>query len=646
MPKFSQRRQFLILLGIWAAITAGRLTFDVANTLTSWRESRIFFLGHAIKTSQALVRENRSRELNKYLRDAVSTGLIDHFVHETKEKSESFGSGPLERPVLPESLVEVDGRVWAKMETDSQRLYLSSATSWTARLGIALAEEGPHLPAEFFLLVVCFWLLNFSKRAADSSIGAREALLPKRESKRHRVAKQAASKPAPANDYMNLEAIYGRAALRQMGGRDTQDQEFFQSIDRFYAEASALLHRYGGAVHVLQGHELLFYFSHPEAKIRGRLALSFARDLELLAKAHGFVISIALSEGKVTGGRLAGAGFGIFGSPVDETAAFLLAMPENKSAAWVAKDLSERLGEYAELKLASEGRKLGAHVLGKMREVASVLEDCKKEECEELLFYRGKDGVAAALASLAEDSDWERGAFLAVISELKKLEWKTAHTEVTEAFRLLLQNELKKADSYRLSAVLAVAPHVLTRAAVDPAMEKLFLKSIAIKDRRIRANAVELFTRFFPEREIPELRSLIRDEDHRVSANALIKAACERFDEKVIHRIEERVRGGSVAHVASALHAMGEIALYYRAKDPVFLGTKANFLKLFDEIPHWVEHPNPMIRRQALLAAKKLGNPLLERRLREIFSDTEHPELLLLFSSTFGWSKEPSEQAA
>jgi len=208
----------------------------------------------------------------------------------------------------------------------------------------------------------------------------------------------------------------------------------------------------------------------------------------------------------------------------------------------------------------------------------------------------------------------------------------------------LLKKELKEKDSYRLSAVLALAAHLFHPKAISRELERTFLEVLNLPDRRTKANAIEIFIHFFPEREIPALRPYVKDLDNRISANALVKAALERFDEQVVRKIEERLKGGSVAHVASALYAVGEIAHYYQRTDPMYLSTKLGFLKIFDSIPEWAVHPNPMVMRQALVAAKKLGDPALNRRLEKIFQSNKDESLAELFATVYGWRK--SEKAA
>jgi hypothetical protein len=265
--------------------------------------------------------------------------------------------------------------------------------------------------------------------------------------------------------------------------------------------------------------------------------------------------------------------------------------------------------------------------------LAQALKGAEKDPSELALFR--SDGDLTRI--LREIGSWDRERFLAALASLRHFQCLSRDRDLAESYGSLLSSELKAGDSYRISAVLALATHLFQAEAVSDLLEKLFLEALSLEDKRIKANAIEIFIHFFPEREIPELRRFLRDIDNRVSANALVKAALERFDEGVVRKIEERLHGGSVAHVASALYALGEIALYYRKTDPLYLGTKATFLRIFDSFPEWITHPNPMVRRQALVAANKLADRSLDQRLRRIFEESRDPGLRELFASVYGW---------
>lgn len=604
---------FWILL-VYAGAMAGHLLWQTAFTGKATRESRGFYLQHALRVSKPLLKD-RGRELQAYLGEAVELGLIDFYELELPGKPAARGGlGPEEKPVLAEPVSEVKGFVWGKADTADATLRIASGVGWRSRLSQAWAKEQARLPADcIFLLVACAVAFVFQGTMRRNAAKTASAVL--RDGRKAKVLRAAAAAAATAEP-RDFEGVFARTVILLEGDAASA----VATVEAFCADAAALVARYQGKIHSLHGHELLTCFSEEEPSRLPLLAFAAARDLELLAGSRGLHASTCLAWGRFHEAQVLGS-TALFGAAVDETAA-------SRSARKPGVHCSDSF-------VKARGKR-------EIPALSEVLERVKRGEpgsADALAYHRSDEGLVTALRALVSEENWSREAFVAVMSELRRVSCRKCSPALQEAFRALLAKELAAKDSYRLSSTLALAPHLLNRAVVDKTLEKMFLEAVALRDRRVRANAVELFTRFFPEREIPELRPLVRDEDNRVSANALIKAACERFDEKVIAKVEERVRGGSVAHVASALHAIGEIAAYYKRTDPLFLGTKIAFLRLFDSVPEWAQHPNPMIRRQALIAAHKLGAASLNARLQALFHHTRDPELLSLFEGIYGWKK-------
>ncbi|MGZ3655313.1 MAG: hypothetical protein ACXVB9_13865 [Bdellovibrionota bacterium] len=649
MTKITLRRSFVfwILLG-YAGVLLAHLGAATFLGFEQNREKRGFALQHVLRMSSPLIKDGRGHELEKYLSDAQSTGLIDFFEFDFKGKKETAGRAPKSRAVLSEPVSEGDGWVWGRADGRDITLRIASGYGWWQRLESAWGDETQRLPVDFaFVIFACLLSTGFQRTARrQTAIGVVDGS-GKRESKRAKLVRQETARRAA--DSGDFTGVCGRASLlnqTELAGAEDAEK-FFASLDDFYTDASAILARYRGRLQGVHGHELLFFFYEKDPVQECRLALAAVRDLEALATGRGFRFGASLAHGRLHGAQLL-SGFALLGAPVEDTADLLQGIAgARESGIWVPESLAKIVAEFATFRVPSGGsKKFHPRALVSLKELSYAFTKAHAGSFSELAFHRGDAALAEILASLTTDPSWGNDVYVGVVSELRQVPCRRCGPEVVEAYKALLTGEFARKDSYRLSSAVALASTLLSRPQIDRALEKLFLQAVGVKDRRVRANAVELFTKFFPEREIPELRPLIRDEDNRVSANALIKAACERFDEKVISRIDERVRGGSVAHVASALHAMGEIAQYYRRHDPLFLGSKVSFLRLFDGVPGLAGHPNPMIRRQALIAAQKLGSEPIDARLRVLFSTCEDPELLGLFATVYGWRKDAVRAAA
>jgi len=629
------------ILSAYVLVLTGHFIYRAFNTREIDRESRGFLLQHALRVTKPLLRDNRARELGSYLREAVSSGLIDHYELELRGRAtDRQGKGPARRPVLSEPLSVVDGWVWGRAETADGALYMASGVGWQARVAKAWSEEWARLPADFvFLALTC--LLSLLFQSTGGRARAAQAPAEARESKRSRLRRQ--EKARDEIEHSEFEGVFGRAFFgkqAELVGK-LEGGAFFAAVEELYADCAMVLARYDGKMHSVHGNELLFFFAEGDGPTQARMALAAARDMERLASKRGFSLASALSYGPLRGAHLQ-SGFALFGPPLEQTAELIQCLlAQKRHAIWVAEPMVRLAQPHARFDAqVIDGRKNLGYALAGQGELRKIIDHCKEGRVSELAFHRSDDAVAAVLRALCDDTDWSRESFVATVGELRQVECRRFGAEVTETYRSLLSAEMLRKDSYRLSSVLALAPHLLSRRTVDRPFEKLFLQAAALKDKRVRANAIDIFTRLFPEREVPELRPHIKDEDGRVSANAMVKAACERFDEKLIARLEERLREGTVGHVAAALYAMGEIAHYYRRHDPALLATKTSFMRIFDHIATWVQHPNPMIQRQALLAAHKLQNQAVDARIQQLFSSCEDPELLKLFAATYGWRKE------
>ncbi|MGE3262153.1 MAG: hypothetical protein AB7K68_10265 [Bacteriovoracia bacterium] len=397
-------------------------------------------------------------------------------------------------------------------------------------------------------------------------------------------------------------------------------------------EGAALLKgvmlRYGGELACQNEAGVNFYFRDEGDGHSALLAVSAARDLGALLSggktaprfslAHGFARFVQ-EEGKEN--QLLGGTF----------------LEVNRLAPAAGQILlTERVARFAAPTVKCK-TKNSLIAYSHHTSLGEVLARCERGLFGELDAYHSDDQLREVLHALGEDPSDEH--FVGVAGQLRRFSYKNCSPEVAAAFQALFRKELERNVSYRLSSLVALASQFFTKETIGRELYADFVEALHNPDRRVKSNVVELFIHLYPSEEIAELRPYAKSGDHRISANLLIKKALERFDEKVIRALYGRVRGGSVIHVASALFALGEIAKYYRAQDPAFLRSKLSFLRLFEEIPYWVQHPNGMVRRQAVHAAKKLADANLDEKLRKIFTGSEDAELLALFESVYGWKK-------
>ena len=86
--------------------------------------------------------------------------------------------------------------------------------------------------------------------------------------------------------------------------------------------------------------------------------------------------------------------------------------------------------------------------------------------------------------------------------------------------------------------------------------------------------------------------------------------------------IKKMMRSGNPYFVASGCYALGELAAHYRKQDLVYYNTNVSLVRLVAGLKDLVEHENEMVRRQALLAARRINDEALEEAIRAIYAAT------------------------
>ena len=623
------RRLFLVRfsLVLWGGFFLYTLVFlgtQLGVPNAEREERRRIDLEQQQRLAQDLLERDRSQDLVESLRHALRMGRIDFFAW---KKDGAWTSGEGRRPELPElpeaQVAEAGSYFVSRLKGKGPELYFGYDSSWKARARYLWRFQRWPLYKDLLLLtlglgVILFVFFRDLARATPVSHGDPSWKEPKPRLEPKVLRPEAPVMAGPPEGELRT-GIFAAARFQLPGA----EEERVDAIKAQFAKCEALLRRYGGRVVAVE--QKLFFFSF-EGDTNS--AAAAARDLA----AQG--ASVALDAGRAWAVPL----HGIHTAQVGEVWTKLTAALDGLPAG------SVRAGNAMSAPSLPLFRRRKDGTLEQLVTVDGALARAKQGEGDFLKFFRSDEDISRVLNTLAAEG-WELNSYLAAVNALRSYQCTEGGPEIVPAYSRLLESEIKRADRYRLSSALALSTHCLSASRVDAGLEKLFLQAAASDDRRIRANAIEVFIHFYPDREFAELKGYVRDVDNRVSANALIKAALERFDEKLIRTIESRLKGGSVAHVASALYAIGEIATYYRRTDPMYLATKVAFLALFDEIPDWTKHPNPMVRRQALHAARKLADLKLEERLRLVFEECEEEDLKELFASIYGWRKKEQRAA-
>jgi hypothetical protein len=619
--EFRFRRAIFLKFGLclWAVCvgyTGGFFLWEVFGQGRPYTENKALELSHHLRLAKDLLAKDQSRELVEVLRHSLRKGDIHFFGWRSEGRWVTReGSEPPENVAgISGQVTRTEGAVVALLEAGTKELVLGSTTDWRARARDVWRDRLSYLAKDILFLAMGLILLAvfFFQEIAHS-------FLPKSEVQRDWRAPRPKFVPKVLreNDITPLSTGFF-ASLQLAESFRVDSNEKAKVLDQQIQNCSRLAERYHGRLveSNCRGSSFLF----PDST----LALSAARDWQRLGP-----LAVFVSEGA---SFAAAAGRPLYGAALAEGWRRLTSL---EPGIWVSK---KYIGDQFRFQPQS-----GLFTALPALSLPEALALAREGKPANIAYFRADEDLGIILQDL-KNSRWPREQFLPALATLRSFQALSESKDLSGAYLRLLKKELTEKDSYRISAVLALAAHLFHPKAISRELERTFLEVLNLPDRRTKANAIEIFIHFFPEREIPALELYVKDLDNRISANALVKAALERFDEQVVRKIEERLKGGSVAHVASALYALGEIAHYYQRRDPLYLGTKLGFLKIFESIPNLAVHPNPMVMRQALVAAKKLGDPALDRQLEKIFHANKDESLAELFASIYGWRK--NERAA
>lgn len=602
---------------LWAVCvgyTGGFFLWEVFGNSRQFEERRTQELRHQLRLSQDLLEKEKGRELVEALRHGLRTGDIDFFGWKQEGKWVSFEGHEAAEPfsTLEGQVSRSGDAMVTKVTFGAKELVLGSFVGWRARADEVVSQRLAYLAKDilFFALALIMMSIFFFQELA-------RAFMPKPVVQRDWQSPRPKFEPKILREKNRTQKHSGTfASLQIPSSFEVNTEEKAKELDHALFVATDLAERYGGVMveHGCTGGSFLFE--------EANLALAAARDWKSLNDASVFV-----TQGST---YPAASGRPHYGADLARGIKRLSAL-DLEPGIWLSHKIEA--GHFRQ-----EPRS-GLFQAVPVLTLKAALDHAREGEASGLVFFRRDEDIIAVLEDL-QSGNWKREFFLRALCSLRSFQCSTESKTLATAYMNLLRKELKEKDSYRLSSVLALAAHLFHPKAISRELEKTFLEVLALPDRRTKANSIEVFIHFFPEREIPALRPYLKDIDNRISANALVKAALERFDDQVVRKIEERLNGGSVAHVASALYAVGEIALYYQRTDPLYLGTKLSFLKIFDMVPVWASHPNPMVGRQALIAAKKLGDPSLNRKLEKVFQANKDASLEELFGTVYGWRKQ------
>lgn len=436
---------------------------------------------------------------------------------------------------------------------------------------------------------------------------------------------------------------------------DYSVDEFTQTINEFFTEVSHIVSRYGGLVHEFVGDEVIFYFKDEDVGNSVLMSLYALRDINAAAtkisqmtfkkRGYPFTVKSSLAHGKIRFAQFVN-GFSLAGPSLIETVRILSQVVEksgnvvvfdDRHMKWV-DDLVEA-GSYVNVTLKGFNFERRLLIFRGCKPIHGLLAE---ENFDALSFYRSDSDISLLIQKAKEFTEQ------AQYRSAQKIVGMMRHFPVTQSdgtpgleLSAWVEEMLKEISSLEgekitssqenmlrtVSSAIRLFENLIPRSDFSAEIEKLLQKATQLSDRRIVANALDVLSHFKSEGDPAFLAKLTKHEDNRVAANALVHEGLRGLSPFVLRRLKKMLGSRRNSHVASALYAVGELAQYHRNRDLIYYSTQLEFIRMIQDLPDFVLHEEPMIRRQSMIAARKSQDAEVIALIREKIQKSGKAEL-------------------
>jgi class 3 adenylate cyclase len=404
--------------------------------------------------------------------------------------------------------------------------------------------------------------------------------------------------------------------------------DFMASINEFFVGVTHLVSRYNGSVYEFVGDEVLFYFKDEDHESSSATAIAALRDIHKLSlklsektEEHGysFKIKSSIAHGLLRFGPLVDA-HALAGPPLIETVRMLAHVHEksentvlfDESMSDVVTDLCRsRRHQVVMLKGLSGARALVT--LEAFTPLSLHLRQQDKKSLKLATYYRDDEDVCEILKFVTEQYGKVASTELNhLVSLFRQYTVAKTSPEVRRAYidclmTLSHAHDNNEKDVFLYASLVSAANHILTTTEWNGEVRNAMYGCLSHPNRRVVANALDIFATFEPEAGEKIFADLAKSGDNRIEANSLIKEAKRSWKKKTAQWLKTMLKAPTPYSKASALYALGEIAKHFKETDPVAFSSDADLQELLEMIPKLTDHANAMVRRQALSALGKAG---------------------------------------
>lgn len=423
-------------------------------------------------------------------------------------------------------------------------------------------------------------------------------------------------------------------------------EQFIAIIKEFFFEAAHVVSKHGGLIYKFVGDEAIFYFKDKDHENSSAATLSCVIEMNELAQkitekyqreiSYALNIKSSIAHGMVRIDSMIDT-YEIFGTNIIECARILSTISiKDKNTIYFGDIVGEKIEKFCKIKkenlaiLKGISGERQLYSYSSRKSVLGKLSALTTESLNELKYYRGDKEICEILDFLRNSvSILDEKLFLELTNVFKVYFVTKSSTEVVDSFYMLLEvlnknYEKSKSENilYYISSIIKTSIHLIDKNSFNTKLASLMQRYLEFSNKRIVANALDVFVHFDSSSSLISFDELIKHQNNRILANALIKDGRKDLNKKVINEIKNMTNSKNPFFVAAGIYAVGEIGKHYKETNLVYYNTNLKFLKLVESLQYFFEHENEMVRRQALFAAKKINDENVNMFIGALYDKT------------------------
>lgn len=399
--------------------------------------------------------------------------------------------------------------------------------------------------------------------------------------------------------------------------------KLFSILSEYFRKSREIIERYDGLIYQYVGDEIIFFFKSARAEESCRKGLSAVRSLfemsQNIATAEvpdGIKLKASIVPGHLHFVKL-DQGHSFSGMPLIESVRMLGQVTEKAESRLIVP--AETLEMISDLCHANQskttifkGFEEESHLL-EISEFIKIQHSLKTRPPEIIGdIYRGDEDIIAILMRLSQlISSQDTSAFI----DLAKSFFRYRISEVSEGVlatythlfnTCFRQNLLHQNESRVLATTVTLSRYIIPMHQMTDEISTSLDRCEQAKDPRVIANTMEAKSHFnLPLKRTPKTEGAL---SHRLSATVVLAEGKSGLTANVTQKIHWFLNSPDPMHIASGLFLVAYLYEYHHKKDAIYVRTNPRFLELIKQIPTFVNHENPIVRKRAQITEIKTQN--------------------------------------